>query len=327
MTKQQNNEIQKQILDFLKDKNQRQVIINSKNYNTLFYKIDFDNLIYIFCSDFMDKNVIDIYNNTKNNFAGVINKATGKIYFDRHELYKNFEFYDYNSQKYVKNEEYEALKGQNEEELNEEINEKIKQEILKISKNVNAGEIDDEYNEHYKQTAENFYYFSQVNELDISCLTSKNKNITDLLQYIQNKDKYITDTIQENRTKIIENIEYKKAVYSIIEKFLQEIETNEEYKYLRLAKQIKDIIPKNAKQVVLYYKLNNGEVLQGKYEAKAFACIPYCIDNKEDLHYNGYNLDSNARKKINQVQSHDDYIKVKNILKIAYNGKTLYEQQ
>ena len=47
--KQQNNEIQQQILDFLKDKDKKQVIIKCDgcDYETLFYKIGFSDFEYV----------------------------------------------------------------------------------------------------------------------------------------------------------------------------------------------------------------------------------------------------------------------------------------
>lgn len=329
MTKQQNNEIQQQILNFLKDNDKKQVTIKQDGYDyeTLFYKIGFNDFDYVYCIDYIRDRIFDTENKYNNNFACIIDKKTNKIYFDRYELYKNFEFYDRETQKIIKCEEYEALKGQNEKELNEEINAKFAQKINQIAKNIDAIEISEDDIKYQREEAERLYYLGLSFDNDYNFLHKSSRDVVNILKYMQNKNKYIDDLIAKNKDKLTEQISTKKSYNQAKLKFLQEIETSEEYKYLRLAKQIKNSIPEYAKQVVLYYTLNNGDVLQGKFNAEAFAYMPYCTDNKEDMHYSSYNLDSNARKKINQVQSHDDYIKVKNILKIAYNGKTIYQQK
>ena len=71
--------------------------------------------------------------------------------------------------------------------------------------------------------------------------------------------------------------------------------------------------------------MNNGEILTGKIDANTFSYLPYCI-NFDDLHYSSYNLEAKAREKLSKINGRcDDDIKIKNIVKITYNGKTIFE--
>ena len=83
-------------------------------------------------------------------------------------------------------------------------------------------------------------------------------------------------------------------------------------------------IPENAKTVNLFYKLDNGEIMECKFEVSGLNYAPY--DKGENLHYSYFNLNKQARDKMEQVNGkkyNDVYIR--NITKITYKGKTIYE--
>lgn len=320
-------EQQQQILNFLQDKEQKTLKLDdTMNRQTLFYKVSLNNFDYVYCIKDISNGFIDInsrYDN--NNFACIIDTRTNKVYFTTYHIKDFFEYYDRDTKQTII---CDGLKSISKEFVNNEINSKLEKEISIIAKNINKREIAEEEQNYLREDAEKDYYLNTVNDVTFDCLNVEERNIPLLLEYLQDENAYINKIIEAKKDDILGFIETKKAFCDAIKKYIEEIETSEKYKYLRLAKQIKDSIPENAKQVVLYYKLNNGEVLQGKYSADAFAWMPYMpygANDTENLHYSGYSLDAKAREKIKQTQGYDDDIKVKNILKITYNGKTIFE--
>ena len=128
----------------------------------------------------------------------------------------------------------------------------------------------------------------------------------------------------EKENKLTTHIKEVKLQRRLKSQNLKEIETSPDYHYLRLARKLNMAIPENAKTVNLFYKLNNDEIIECKYETSALAYIPY--GKNETLHFSGFSVNKQARDKIEEVngRKYDD-IYIKNITKITYKGKTLYE--
>ena len=121
-------------------------------------------------------------------------------------------------------------------------------------------------------------------------------------------------------------IKYKKMMQRLENEFIEKIKTLPEYKNLRLAKQINYSVPTDAKTVNLFYKLSNGEIIEGKLATTVFDCKPY--HTGENMHFSSYSLNKEARDRIRYIDGYSrNDIYIDNIEKITYKGKTLYQKE
>ena len=93
-----------------------------------------------------------------------------------------------------------------------------------------------------------------------------------------------------------------------------------------MARKLNTSIPENAKTVNLFYKLDNNEIMECKFEVSGLNYPPY--DKGENLHFSYFNLDKQARDKLERVNGKKyDNVYIKNIIKATYKGKTIYEKE
>ena len=146
-----------------------------------------------------------------------------------------------------------------------------------------------------------------------------------MLDYLTNTTEKVKNIIDRQLDEILQDIKYYKMWNRCTQQKIKEIEdpNNKNYLYLRLAKQIKDSIPEEAKQVNIYYLLNNGEEIKCKYETRGLQSMPYWTNEK--THFGSWYIDSPSRTKITEINGRgEDDIYIKNIVKITYKNKDLY---
>lgn len=270
------------------------------------FKIQFGDFDYIYGMENIRNNKPTDY--SKPHFCGAIHRQTNELYTNSYNITDNFENIKYT--KFNK--------------LNEKLIEMLKQAYEKFAENV-IDDLPDNAIYYRMSDTENAYYTNKLGDFSYS-LNLHERDINELLTFEENPTEYIKSYIEdlEKEKKLTTHIKEVKLQRRLKSQNLKEIETSPDYHYLRLARKLNIAIPENAKTVNLFYKLNNGEIIECKYETSALGYIPY--GKNETLHFSGFSVNKQARDKIEEVngRKYDD-IYIKNITKITYKGKTLYE--
>lgn len=302
------------IKEFLENKSIREMIIKKPSYsfNAKIIKVNFDRFDYVYVIDYVDNK--RPRHCDKAEFGGIIDTETNKLYFATYYLRNYCEEISYITQT----------------QINDEYNEMLDTAYRNYADTVADDRIPDE-NEMAgaKSDAENDYYYKRTRETYISYGISKNRDISELIAFVENPKETIKNYIEmlEAKDKTLTNaIKYRKMIDRLQKQFFEEIETSPEYQYLRLAKKIKNSIPEDAKTVNLFYKLSNGEILEGKLCTNVFDYKPYYTG--ENLHFSSYSLNKDARDKIKLIDGNSrNDIYIINIEKITYKSKTLYQKE
>lgn len=309
------NEKQKQIFDFIYDQKQRNLTTqeDKQGYKAILFKTKINIFDYIYGFDYV-KDAPDIDSEPK--YYGVIDTRTNKLYFASYKLKSYFEMWD----PYTKTRILENYGNIGQDEINKQYNELMTKEIEKIAQNTPDDYEQDECNEQTaRQEAEQLYYYGERQENQ----EQKPHFTSELLKFVENPNKTIKESINKQIENITKTIKYKKLINRLKQEYLKEIETSSEYKYFRLAKEIKSKLPEKAKQVIIAYQLEDGETIVGKYDAQNIHRLPY--DKKGDqVNFSCFGWDSKTKETIRHKQRNDD-LYIKNILSISYSGKTLYE--
>ena len=243
-------------------------------------------------------------------YCGVVDTTDNQLYIPT-----------YNITEYYKDVKYISSKT-----LNHKLIDMLTQSYEEFAENV-VDDLPDDAVYYNKRHAEDDYYYGKKLPRTYS-INLHERSVNELMTFVENPAEYVKLNImllEQDNNKLTKHIKEKKLQLRLESKFFNEIETLTEYHYLRLAKKIREAIPQNAKTVNLFYKLNNGEICECKYETCGLNYMPYGAN--ETLHFSFYNANKQARDKIEEVNGHsynDFYIK--NIEKITYNGKTLYEK-
>lgn len=309
----------KQIIkEFLNDSNKSFLEVPDRingTYKTIFYKVRFKNQFdYIY--------IIDYINETPNRekkpeFGGVVDIKTNILYFADYSLRRFFNYYD--GIKYV-----EDLETITEKEISKNINTDIKKVVERMAENI-ADDMQADENDLHRITEEtifNYYNNKEIGRPYTVCQKDR-AEFVDLLKYIANPADMVAEIINTNSDKITESVKRCKMMTRKAQEILKEIETDPSYKNLRLAKQIRESIPTDAKSVNLFYKLSNGETITTKYNAQEMNRLPYWSGEK--MHFSSWNAEKQARDKIAAVDGRQfDDIYIKNIVKLTYKGKTIW---
>lgn len=317
------NETQTKILNYLKDIKQRELQINDRNgWQTLFFKTQINNNFdFVYCIDYI-RNIASI--DKKPEYLATIDRKTKAIYFASYSLNRHFETYNPETHQHETPNEYKTIRIA---EVNDKLNEHITKELNKLAEQIENDQEPDECNEHTaRDRAEQIYYDNNENILNFAYLQqdTAHADTSRLLQYIQDPAGKVANIIASSYEDTVKHIKYTKMMHELTNKYLKEIETSNEYKYFRQATEIKNSIPQDAKQITVFYEMNNGETLTGKYEARDLARMPY-YRTGENAHFSGYGLEYQARTKLEDTNGRsDDDIKIKNIIKLTYKGKTIY---
>lgn len=307
----------KEIIKEFLNNNEKYTTHTADTYNPArtkeFYKINYKkHFDFIYC--------INLYNGaprTGDNpeFEGIIDRRTKKLYLIRYDIYGLFNDAD-------------PLKYTNYESITKEINAAVIAKYEELAQNVADDMQETPDFQYVKDDATNFYFYDKANPYHRTPGTSNERTTDELLQYIENPTQAIINLFAKLEQDTDENrrptnaIKYNKLVDRIYKQELQHIETAPEFKELRQAKEIKNSIPEDAKQLTIIYKLSNGETLTGKILVQALTNQPYGL---KGLNYSSYSMDAQSRNELKRVEGcqYDD-IYIKNIIKITYKGKTIY---
>lgn len=309
-------DIKERLKEFLENNEIRDLWFNKKDIReTSFddtirlFKINFGRFDYIYGMENIKDNKPTHY--SKPSYCGAIDTTDNKLYI----LSYNITQID------------ESIKFSSMKDLNEQLQEMLKQAYEKFAENV----VDDlpEDAIYYKiRHTEDEYYFNKNNECSYS-LNLHEREINELLTFVENRTEYVNSYIKEleaDNNKLTKHIKEVKLQRRLKTKYLKEIETSPQYHYLRLARKIYASIPENAKTVNLFYKLNNDEIIECKFEVSSLNYLPYYTG--EESHYSCFSINKQARDKIEEVNGRQYYdIYIKNITKITYKGKTIYENK
>lgn len=302
------------IKEFLENKSIRETIIKKQAYSfeTKLFKVNFDRFDYVYVIDYVENKKPRRCDNAE--FGGIIDTETNKLYFVNYYL-RNY---------------CEDIKSISEEEINNQYNEMLKIAYENFADTVADDQIPTE-NEIAcaKSDAESDYYYKRQRDKSLSYGISKSRDISELIKFVENPKQTVKDYIEmlEVKDKTLTNaIKYKKMMQRLENEFIEQIETSPEYKNLRLAKQINYSIPNDAKTVNIFYRLSNGEILEGKIVTTAFDCKPY--HTGENMHFCSFSLNKDARDRLRHIDgfSRSD-IYINNIEKLTYKGKTLYQKE
>lgn len=287
----------------------------NKTYKTIFFKVRFKNQFdYIY--------IIDYVNGTPNRdkapeFGGVVDIKTNKLYFADYSLRRFFNHFD--GVRYV-----EGLENIEIKEISDNINKDIQKEIIKIAEKIADDMQPDENDIHRikEETIFNYYNNKEIGRPFTVCQKDR-EQLEELLKYIANPADMVAEVVKENSDKITESVKRCKMFTRKAKEILKEIETEQNFKNLRLAKQIKESIPTDAKSVNIFYKLSNGETITTKYNAQELNRLPYW--SGDSMHFSGWNAEKQAREKIAAVDGRQfDDIYIKNIIKLTYKTKTIW---
>lgn len=313
------------IKDFLFNNEKQSAIINEGgrwgNYKKLFYKLNIQtNFDFVYCCELRNDAPRIDGEASKNEFCGIINRNTNKLYFARYGLYCYFDKY--------RNPDGEPLQYVKYEDIINAFNNAVIAKYEELAQNVADDMQETPDFQYIKSDAPNIYFYDKANPYHRTPGTSNERTTDELLQYIENPTQAIKNLFAKLEQDTDENrrptdaIKYNKLVDRIYKQELQRIETAPEFKELRQAKEIKNSIPEDAKQLTIIYKLSNGETLTGKMLAQALTSQPYGL---KELNYSSYSMDAQSRNELKRVEGcqYDD-IYIKNIIKITYKGKTIY---
>ena len=307
--------IQERLKQFIKNNEIRDMWFDKKeikpygfsDINRLF-KIQFGDFDYIYGMENIRNNKPTDYSTP--HLSGAINRKTNELYTYSYNITENFKDIAY-------------IKFS---EVNEKLIKMLKQAYEKFAENV-IDDLPDDAVYYNIRHCEDAYYNNKLDDFSYN-LNLHERDINELLTFEENPTLYINSYIEEleKENKLTTYIKEIKLHRRLKKQFLKEIETSPDYHYLRLARKINVAIPQNAKTVNLFYKLNNDEIIECKYETSALNYIPY--GDKETLHFSGFSVNKQARDKIAEVNGKPyDNIYIKNIEKITYKGKTLYTKE
>lgn len=302
------------IKEFLENKSIRETTIKKQSYSfeAKLIKVNFDRFDYVYVIDYVENKKPRRCD--KAEFGGIIDTETNRLYFTTYYL-RNY---------------CEEIKAISENEINNEYNEMLKIAYENFAETVVDDEIPTENDiSCAKNNAESDFYYKNQRDKSLSYGISSNRDISELIKYIENPKQTIKDYIDklEAKEKTLTNaIKNQKMMQRLENEFIEKIETLPEYKNLRIAKQMSFSIPTDAKTVNIFYRLQNGELIEGKLVTNVFNYKPYYTG--ENMHFSSYSLNKDAREKIKNIDgcSHND-IYINNIEKITYKGKTLYQKE
>ena len=299
---------------FLNNNEIRELWLNRKdfkptNYDDIIrlFKLNFGRFDYIYGMENIKNNKPTHYSNPY--FCGVIDTKNNDLYilsYNINQIDTDIKFISKNM-------------------LDNKLQEMLTQAYEKFAKDV----IDDlpENAIYYNRShAEDDFYYGKTNEYAYN-FNLHERDTNELLTFIENPKEYIDTyikTLELDGNKLTKYIKECKLQKRLSKQYLSEIETQSEYHYLRLARKLKESIPENAKTVTLFYKLDNDEILECKLETSALNYVPY--SKGENIHFSYYSINKQARDKMEEIngKKYND-IYIKNILKVTYKGKTIFE--
>lgn len=302
------------IKEFLENKSIRETTIKKQSYSfeAKLIKVNFDRFDYVYVIDYVENKKPRRCD--KAEFGGIIDTETNKLYFTTYYL-RNY---------------CEGIKAISENEINNEYNEMLKVAYENFAETVVDDKIPTENDMSCaKDNAESDFYYKNQRDKSLSYGISSNRDISELIKYIENPKQTVKNYIDklEAKEKTLTNaIKNQKMMQRLENEFTEKIKTLPEYKNLRLAKQMSFSIPTDAKTVNIFYRLQSGELIEGKLVTNVFNYKPYYTG--ENMHFSSYSLNKDAREKIKNIDgcSHSD-IYINNIEKITYKGKTLYQKE
>ena len=312
-----NENYTEQLNHFLQDEKQTLLTIKYEkhSYTILFYKLNLGIFTYIYYLTFHDSPEF----RDEANLCGVIHNKTNQLYFAGYNIR---EFFEHNNPSQIK------LNNISKEELQSKYYEDINHAYIELAKIITEEKIPEEYEiDDIKHNAIKEYFYEDV---------ERNKTyeyeveLNKLLEYIKNPQEAIKNEMlkRENneytQSRPSERIKKENLIKRVTRETLNEITNTNKYEPLKLAKQIKDIC-KDKKQVTIYYKtIKTNEILIGKLNTEVFKYLPYHL--QDDLYFDTYYLDSETRNKIKEIDGYEyNNIYVKNIIKLEYRNKPIYE--
>lgn len=311
------DETRNKIKQFLE--NQEQTILTLKyedySYNTTYYKLRFGQFQFIYYLTYHS------YPTFGNNsiLCGIIDTATNKKYFLSYEIRKSFEYSHIGQLDYIKQDEVSSWYNADIDKAYEELAKTITEEKIPQAYEIEQMQRNAQENYYYGNREESYYYPTQV-------------DLDRLLSYIANPIKEIQEEMERRESSTYtqsrpsERIKYQNLQRRISDEELNKIERLDKYKYLRKAKAIKEACC-DRKQVTVYYKsMTKDEILVGKANTSIFSHMPYSTEDK--MHFGNWDLEKQFRDKILKTDGREyDDLYIKNILKIEYRGKTIYEDK
>lgn len=319
------NEILK---NFLNDNNIQSATIDrgagwGGTYKKLFYKINIQKKFdFVYCCE-LGNDVPRIDGDaSKNEFCGVIDRDTKKLYFVRYELYNYFDNYH--------NPDGEPLQFVKYEDIVKLFNDAIIAKYDEMAETVADDMTPSEDNIYYiNSDAPNNFYYDKANQYKYTPGTSNQRTSAELLQFITDPAQAVAKAIKDQEQNDDESkrpanaIKYNKMMQRLENEKRHEIETAPEFARLRQAKEIKKAIPEGANQINFVYLLNNGEIISGKIDARTLQTMPYYTGDA--THFSAWNVDKPTRDKITEINGREyDEVYLKNIIKLTYKGKTIY---
>ena len=308
--------VKEKLKDFLNNNQTRELWLNRKDFKPTNYddiirliKIPFGRFDYIYGMENIRNNKPTHYSNPS--FCGIIDTKDNQLYVISYNLTQVDQDIKYTSSS----------------ALNEKLKEMLLQAYEKFAETVEDDLTEDAiyYN---RRNAEDDYYYNRKNFYQYT-LGIGEKEIEELMTFVENPTEYVDlyiKMLELDKNKLTQHIKECKLQRRLANLYYNEIETKPEYHYLRLARKLNASIPENAKTVNLFYKLDNGEIMECKFEVSGLNYTPY--DKGENLHFSCFNLDKQARDKLEQANGKKyDNVYIRNIMKATYKGKTIYEKE
>ncbi|MBQ4558681.1 MAG: hypothetical protein IJA61_04835 [Clostridia bacterium] len=308
--------VKEKLQDFLNNNQTRELWLNRKDFKPTNYddiirliKIPFGRFDYIYGIENIRNNKPTHYSNPS--FCGVIDTKDNQLYVVSYNLTQVDQDIKYTSSS----------------ALNEKLKEMLLQAYEKFAETVEDDLTEDAiyYN---RRNAEDDYYYNRRNFYQYTLGISE-KEIEELITFVENPTEYVDlyiKMLELDKNKLTRHIKECKLQRRLANSYYNDIETKPEYHYLRLARKLNASIPENAETVNLFYKLDNGEIMECKFEVSGLNYAPY--DKGENLHFSYFNLDKQARDKLELANGKKyDNVYIRNIIKVTYKGKTIYEKE
>lgn len=314
------DETKNKIKNFLENQEQNRITVKEEgfNYQKTFIKIDFNDFLFIYKLSYFNK-YPDFRKDA--NLCGIIHKKTYKLYFPTYDLDEFFRF--------ETRPEY-SINAISKDEVELQYENDITKAYIELAKTITEEKKPEEYEiENIKRQAKADYYFGNKDSEKVYRLSI---DLSRLLAYISSPQDAIQKDMEEREkntntsSRPSERIKYLNLINRISKEELEKIENSKDYETLRQAKIIKDIC-KDKKQVTIYYKtFKDNQIFVGKINTSAFVRQPY--SEKENLHFARWDLDKQSRDKLEDIEEREHCdIYVKNIIKLEYRGKTIYENK
>ncbi len=314
------DETKNKIKNFIENQGQNMITIKEDRYSyqKTFIKIDFDDFIFVYKLSYSNQ-----YPDFREeaNLCGIIHKKTYKLYFPTYDLNEFFKF---------ETKDGCGLNAISRNEIELQYDNDITKAYIELAKTITEEKKPEEYEiENIKRQTRTDYYFERK---DSEKVYMTNIDLSKLLSYISNPQNTIQKDMEAREkntytsSRPSEYIKYLNLKNRISKEELEKIEHSKDYETLRQAKIIKDIC-KNKKQVIIYYKtFKDNQIIVGKINTSAFDREPY--SEKENLHFGSWDLDKQTRDKLEDIEEREHCdIYVKNIIKLEYRGKTIYENK